>query len=264
LAPAATPMKAYMTAGRLAGGGGAPPPTLSPLPPLPAPPPLPLPSPPPAGAMSGSSEVIRQSGLRAPGRRNLPNEALVLAGGERVEALRYLGTYEGGRTGAVAVTPAAASAAAGAGAGAADAAAPAPAVRASCACHLPATREERLRLRGTPGVCKAFERRRLLPSTCLHTADTNSGWHGAYGRLWPGACGGTLLTALALPSKGGAVTDPPGSDPLGSDPCRAARRRGGARPEGRAAARRLPTAATRRPSHRKYTDGNDLSFCFEC
>jgi hypothetical protein len=80
--------------------------------------------------------------------------------------------------------------------------------RAACACHLPETQEGRLRLRRTPGVCKAFERSRLVPFVCVHTADTNSGWHGAYGRLWPGACGGTLLTALALPSKGGAYIHP--------------------------------------------------------
>lgn len=68
-------------------------------------------------------------------------------------------------------------------------------------------------MRARAGVCKAFERRRLLPYVCMHTADTNSGWHGAYGRLWTGACGGALLTTLALPSKGGAYIHP-GQDRL--------------------------------------------------
>ena len=88
-----------------------------------------------------------------------------------------------------------------------------PPLQAACACHLPATEAERLRLRARTGVCKAFESRRLLPYVCMHTADTNSGWHGAYGRLWTGACGGALLTTLALPSKGGAYIHP-GQDRL--------------------------------------------------
>jgi site-specific DNA-cytosine methylase len=47
-----------------------------------------------------------------------------------------------------------------------------------------------------------------VPFVCVHTADTNNGWKGAYGRLWLGACGGALLTTLALPSKGGAYIHP--------------------------------------------------------
>ena len=47
-----------------------------------------------------------------------------------------------------------------------------------------------------------------MPFICAHTGDTNDEWKGAYGRLWRGACGGALLTTLALPSKGGAVIHP--------------------------------------------------------
>ena len=143
--------------------------------------------------------------------RDLPNEALVLPDGVRVDALAYLGAYGGGRAGAAAAAVAAVAAdtATGVGAGGHRATAPPSHLRrAACACHLPETQEERLRLRRTPGVCKAFERSRLVPFVCVHTADTNNGWKGAYGRLWLGACGGALLTTLALPSKGGAYIHP--------------------------------------------------------
>jgi hypothetical protein len=54
----------------------------------------------------------------------------------------------------------------------------------------------------------------------------------------------SLATTTLIQGNGFIVCDV--TDPPGSDPCRAARRRGGARPEGRAAARRLPKERPRR------------------
>jgi hypothetical protein len=163
--------------------------------------------------------------------RNLPNEGVTTQSGELVAAFEYLGIYGSGRAGGASAgsngTERAENPVGGAGSpagtgstgasraaeGAGLRASAPPPLQAACACHLPATEAERLRMRARAGVCKAFESRRLLPFVCMHTADTNSGWHGAYGRLWTGACGGALLTTLALPSKGGAYIHP-GQDRL--------------------------------------------------
>ena len=56
--------------------------------------------------------------------------------------------------------------------------------------------------------CAAFVARSLVPYVCVHTADAHNGWGGSYGRLWPGAAAGALLTTMALPSKSGAIIHP--------------------------------------------------------
>ena len=131
--------------------------------------------------------------------------------GEPVAALRILGLYGGGRA-LVRGPDSASNRSALAAADAAGAADPARAHQqlrfAMCACHLPETQAERLRLRSSKANCAAFVARSLVPYVCVHTADAHNGWGGSYGRLWPGAAAGALLTTMALPSKSGAIIHP--------------------------------------------------------